>query len=124
MAFLNDAALDAALDYCRSNGSVLHICSSEPVAYAAIAAVELGSKTGLTLSANGDGTPDGRVASVPVFSDGDVTATGTASHWALSNGSDTLVATGDLTETQAVTSGNTFGITAAIDIRVADAISA
>jgi len=41
-----------------------------------------------------------------------VTATATATHWALTDGATLLLATGALTSSQAVTSGNTFTLDA------------
>ena len=108
MSYLNDEALDGGLDWIVSTGTVLHICSAEPANYAGIAAVELGSKTGLTMTGPADGDTDGRKVTCPAVTDGTVGATGTASHWAISNGLDTLVAAGALASTQAVTAGNTF----------------
>jgi hypothetical protein len=121
MPLIADAAFDAALDYCRTNGTKIDICSSEPATFGAIAAATLGNKTGLTLGANADGDSSGRKATVPAITDGTVTATGTATHWALSDGSAVLVATGALSASQGVTNGNTFTL-GVIDITIPDAV--
>ena len=118
MAFVNDAVRDAALDYLIGEAATLHICSAEPASYAGIAAVALGSKSGLTLTGPTDGATDGRAATVPAITDGSVTGTGTATHWALSDGTAALLASGALSASQAVTSGNTFTLGAfAVTIR-------
>jgi len=122
MAFIVDAALDAALDHIRTNATVLHVCSSEPANFAGIAAVTLGNKASPTIGANGDATGGGRKATVAAINDGSVTGTGTGSHWAIASGS-VLLASGSLSATQSLTSGNTLTLSA-FDIRVADATSA
>ncbi len=55
-----------------------------------------------------DGATDGRRVIVPAITAGSVTGTGTATHWALTNGTNTVIASGALSASQAVTSGNTF----------------
>jgi hypothetical protein len=120
MAYVSDSAFDAALDYLRTNGTQIDICSSEPANFAGISAVTLGNKTGLTLGADANGATSGRKAQVPAITDGEVTGTGTAAYWALSNGSDELVASGPLSASQGVTDGNTFTL-ASFDITFLDA---
>jgi hypothetical protein len=120
MAFINDEVFDQGLDYADTNGTRIDICSSEPANYAAIAGVSLGNKTGLNTGATQNGAVNGRRVIVPAITDGAVTATNTATHWALSDGASILVATGALSSSQAVTSGNTFTLDA-ISITIADA---
>jgi hypothetical protein len=121
MPFLIDAVRDSGLSYVSTNGTRLDICSSEPTTYAAATgAASLGNKTGLVIAAPSDGAVDGRRVIVPPVADGNVTGTGSATHWALTNGSNTLIATGALTAPQSVTSGNTFSTTA-INITIRDA---
>ena len=119
MAFIIDAAFDAALNYIKTNGTTLHICSAEPANYAAISAIELGvAAVSLTGPAAGD--TSGRKVTIPAVTADDVDATGTASYWALSNGSDTLIASGSLSSNVAVSSGGTYNF-AATDIEIIDA---
>jgi len=120
MAFINDSAFDAALDYIKTNGTQLDICSGEPANYAGIASVSLGNKTSLSIGSPANGASSGRKVAVPAITDGEVTADGTAAYWAISNGSDTLVATGALSASQGVTDGNTFTL-ASFDITFPDA---
>jgi hypothetical protein len=119
MPFISDTAFDQALAWIVTNGTTLHICSSEPANYAAIAAAELAAAP-VTVGAAQNGDTSGRKVVVPAITDDDVDGTGTAAFWALSNGSDTLVATGALASGQSVTAGGTYS-TAAIDITVTDA---
>ena len=116
-AYINDDAPDAYLDVIAT-GTVLHICSSQPADYAAVAGVSLGTKSspGFTGPANGD--VSGRKLTVDAISDGSVTGTGTASHYAIVDGSRLLV-TDALDSSQGVSSGNTFTL-AAFDIEVPD----
>lgn len=120
MAYINDTAFDQALNWIDTNGTHLSICSSEPANYAAIAAAELGEKASITIGSPEDGDTNGRKVVVSAITDGSVTATGTATHYAIHDNSSVLVATGALASSQGVTNGNTF-TTSAIDITIADA---
>lgn len=121
MAFINDEIFDQGLDYADTNGTRIDICSSEPATYAAATStVSLGNKTGLNTGATQDGATDGRRVIVPAITDGTVSGTGTATHWALTDGTSVLLATGALSASQAVTSGNTFTLDA-ISITIRDA---
>ena len=122
MAYLNDNALDAGLAYVITNGTRIDLCSSEPANYAAVAGVSLGNKTGLTLTAVANGAVSGRRTTTPAITDGTTTASGTATHWALTNGSSILVASGSLTASQVLTSPNPFTLDA-ISITIPDPIS-
>lgn len=121
MAYINDEVFDQGLDYADTNGTRIDICSQEPASYAAATSTyTLGNKTGLNTGATQNGATDGRRVIVPAITDGTVTATGTATHWALTDGSAVLIATGALSASQAVTSGNTFTLDA-ISITIRDA---
>jgi hypothetical protein len=115
MAFIDDAYLDGGIDAIIAETTVrVDICSSEPTTYSQATtggAVSLGNKTSLT-PVKEAGTTDGRRARVPAITDGSVTNSGTASHWAVTDGVDTLIATGALTSSQSVTASNTFTLDA------------
>jgi hypothetical protein len=122
MPLISDEVFDQGLDYADTNGTRIDICSSEPANFAGIAAVSLGNAT-VNTGATQNGATDGRRVIVPAITTGSVTGTGTATHWALSNGTAILVATGPLSASQAVTSGNTFTLDAiSIGIRDATAV--
>lgn len=118
-----DANMDAMLANIADNCDELHVCSSQPANFAAIAAAELAS-VALTLGAgNGDytladGDTNGRKLTVAAQSGMSITASGTATHIALSNGTDTLYYVTTCTS-QALTSGGTVDCPA-FDIEVAD----
>lgn len=117
---INDLAKDQALASLIANGSRVDICSAEPTTYAqATSTLSLGNETGLTLGAAQDGAIDGRRTIIPAITDGDVTADGTASYWALNDGAGVLAATGPLTANQGVTNGNKFTLDA-ISITIRD----
>lgn len=121
MPFISDEIFDQGLDYADTNGTRIDICSSEPTTYAqATSTVSLGNKTGLNTGATQNGATDGRRVIVPAITDGSVTGSGTATHWALTDGTGVLLATGSLSASQAVTSGNTFTLDA-ISITIRDA---
>lgn len=120
MAFINDEVRDQGLDWADTNGTRIDICSTDPGGtYATVTANTLGNDT-VNTGATENGAVDGRRVIVPAITAGSVTATGTATHWALTNGTDTVVASGALSASQAVTSGNTFTLDA-ISITVRDA---
>ncbi len=120
MAFINDEVFDQGLDYADTNGTRIDICSQEPTTYAeATTTYTLGNDT-VNTGATQNGATDGRRVIVPAITAGSVTGTGTASHWALTNGSNTLIATGALSSSTGVTSGRTFTLDA-ISITIRDA---
>lgn len=110
MALLHDSVLDGALNVIVTNGSKLNICSSEPANYAAIAAASLGSKTGITVGSPADRAGGGREITISAISDGTCSAGGTATHFAISNGSSAIYATGSLSAPQAVVNGASFSL--------------
>ena len=120
MTFIADTVFDNGLTTVDTNGTRLDICSQEPTTYAeATSTYTLGNDTVNTGAAEA-GATDGRRVIVPAITAGSVTGTGTATHWALTNGSSVLYATGSLSSSQAVTSGNTFTLDA-VSITIRDA---
>jgi hypothetical protein len=120
MAYLNDEVFDQGLDWVDTNGTRIDICSAEPTTYAeATSTYTLGNKTGLNVGATENGDSSGRKVVVPAITDGSVTGTGTATHFALTDGSSVLIAAQALPSSQPVTSGNTFTL-GAIDITIPD----
>ena len=121
MPFLHDDILDAALAVISSLAENLYITSQEAVDYTgAQTTYKLGTKAspGFTGPANGDAS--GRKVTIDAITDGVVDATGTATHWALCDNSDTkLLAAGPLDSGQGVTETNTFTL-AAFDIEFPD----
>ncbi|OGO35665.1 MAG: hypothetical protein A2W35_05335 [Chloroflexi bacterium RBG_16_57_11] len=123
MAYLNDRVLDNGLTVLDTEANRLDICSSEPTTYGQATtdgAVSLGNKTSLSIGVPSDRTPTGRKVTVAAITDGTVTDTNTATHWAITDtGNSRLLATGALASSQVVTDGNTFTL-AAFDIGIPD----
>jgi hypothetical protein len=120
--FIADYILDLALAEFDTATTTLYITSQVATTYTeASSTYKLGTKTSLSIGAPADRTPNGRKVTVASFTDGTVDATATATHWAITKSGTTLMATGPLSASQAVTSGNTFTL-AAFDIGVPDAV--
>lgn len=122
MVYLNDTVLDDGLQYLTDNGGRLDICSQEPSTYTeATSTYTLGNKTSPTVGSPTNGDSNGRKVVISAITDGSVTGTGTATHWALTKTTATtaLLAAQSLSSSQAVTNGNPF-TTTAIDITIPD----
>ena len=114
MASLGNSVLDGGLDFLDTDGDRLDITSEEATTYAgATSTYTLGNKTSLSIGSPADRSGGGREVTVAAITDGSVTDTGTATHWAIVDVSGTdLLATGALSSSQSVTSGNTFSLAA------------
>ena len=124
MTFIADYVRDNGLTVLDTEAEELHICSQEPVTYAeAKTTYTLGNKTALAVSAPADGKGGGRAATVSAITDGSVTGTDVScTHIAVVDVTNTrLLATKALSAPQAVTSGNTFTLTA-FEIRFPDSV--
>lgn len=121
MATLNDRVLDNGLTVLDTEANRVDICSQEPASYAeATSTYTLGNETSISISAPADASPNGRKVTLAAVSGASVTGTGTATHYAISDtGNSRLLATGSLSASQVVTSGNTFSLTAS-DISIPD----
>jgi hypothetical protein len=120
-ASIGDNVFDAALNDIKNNADRLDICSQEPATYTeATSTYTLGNKTSPGFTGPAAGDTSGRKLTVDAISDGSVTGTDTATHVALSDVSETeLMVTTALSSSEAVTSGNTFTLTA-WDIEIQD----
>lgn len=121
MASLADYVLDAALSKLDTEADRIDITSQEATTYAeAITTYTLGNSTSVSFGAPEDGDTSGRKTACAAISDGTVTGTGTATHYAITDVSATrLLATGSLTTSQSVVSGNTFTV-ATFDVEIPD----
>ena len=124
MAFLRDTDLDAALAAIVAASPVrVDICSQEPTTYAEATSTYTLGNTTTTAGAVANASPNGRSTTLAAITGATVSGTGTATHWAVSDGASVLYATGSLNSSQAVTASNTFDLSAIV-IRVADAVDA
>jgi len=113
MATLSDRVFDNGLTVLDTEANRIDICSTEPATYAeATSTYTLGNSTSLSIGAPADRSGGGREVTVAAISDGSVTATGTAAYYAIVDTLNSrLLATGSLSASQVVTSGNTFTLT-------------
>jgi hypothetical protein len=121
MATISDYVLDAALDKLDTEADRIDITSQEATTYAeATSTYTLGNSTSLAFGAPQDGDTSGRKVTAAAITDGSVTGSGTATHYSIVDVSESrLLATGSLTTSQSVVSGNTFTV-AAFDIEIPD----
>jgi len=109
MATLDNRVFDNGLTVLDTEANAIHITSAEATSYANVAAVTLGNSTSLSIGAPQDRAGGGREVVVAAITDGSVTGTGTATHYAIVDTVNSrLLATSTLTASQSVTSGNTF----------------
>jgi len=121
MATLNNRVFDNGLTTLDTEANKVLVTSQEASTYAeASSTYALGNSTSLSIGAPADRSGGGRKVAVASITDGSVTGTGTATHYALVDTNNSrLLATGALTASQAVTSGNTFTL-ATFDIGIPD----
>ena len=121
MATISNYVLDAALSKLDTEANRVDICSQEPTTYtAATSTYTLGNTTSISIGAPTDGDTSGRKVTLAAISGASVTGTGTATHFAITDTSNSrLLVTGSLSSSQSVTSGNTFSLTA-VDIEIPD----
>jgi hypothetical protein len=109
MATLDNRVFDNGLTVLDTEANAIHVTSAEATSFANVAAVTLGNSTSLSIGAPQDRTGGGREVVVAAITDGSVTGTGTATHYAIVDTVNSrLLATSTLTASQSVTSGNTF----------------
>ena len=114
MATVADRVLDNGLTVLDTEASRVDITSQEATTYAeATSTYTLGNTTSISISAPADRTGGGRKVTLSAVTGASVTGTGTATHYAITDVSNTrLLVTGTLTASQSVTSGNTFSLEA------------
>lgn len=123
MPSLNDRVFDNGLSVLDTEANKITITSSEATTYTeGNATFALGNTTSISIAAPSDRTGGGRKVTVSAVTNGSVTANGTATHYAiLDTANSRLLATGTLTASQVVTSGNTFTLSA-FDIGIPDPV--
>tara|TARA_B100000035_G_scaffold129605_1_gene110158 strand:+ start:168 stop:539 length:372 start_codon:yes stop_codon:yes gene_type:complete len=121
MATVADRVLDNGLTVLDTEASRVDITSQEATTYAeATSTYTLGNTTSISISAPADRTGGGRKVTLSAVTGASVTGTGTATHYAITDVSNTrLLVTGTLTASQSVTSGNTFSLEA-LDVGIPD----
>jgi hypothetical protein len=119
---VHDDVLDQSLNYVKTNGTRICVCSTQPTTYTeAITTYKLAIKTisssDYTGPANGDSS--GRKLTVNQAATITVDATGTASHVAIADATASKLLYVTTCSAQALTSGNTVTVPA-WDIEIAD----
>lgn len=112
MASLSDRVLDNGLNVLSTEANKILITSQEATTYTeANSTYALGNSTSLSIGAPADRTGGGREVTASALSDGSVSSNGTATHYAIVDTINSrLLATGALSVSQVVTSGNTFSL--------------
>jgi hypothetical protein len=108
MSLIPDPIIDLQLN--QSEGTQCHVCTGVPANYAAIAGLELATAVIVGSYSQSDGTPDGRLNTLPGQADLDIDSDGTATDYAISNGTDTLYAVATISNPQALTTGGTVSV--------------
>lgn len=121
MATLGDRVFDNGLTVLDTEANKILVTSQEATTFTnANSTYALGNSTSLSINAPADRTGGGRKVTVAAISDGSITATGTATHYAIVDTANSrLLATAALTASQSVTNGNTFTL-ATFDIGIPD----
>ena len=105
---------DNGLTVLDTEANQVHITSAEATTYANATtggSNPLGSSASLSIGAPSDKSGGGREVTVAAISDGAVSNTGTATHYALVDSTNNrLLVTGALSASQSVTNGNTFSL--------------
>ena len=112
MATLNNRVFDNGLTVLDTEANEIHVTSQEATSYLeATDTYSLGESSSLTVSTPQDRTGGGREVIVAAITDGAITTNGTATHYAVVDTANSrLLVTGALTESQVVTSGNSFAL--------------
>jgi hypothetical protein len=110
MASLGDRVFDNGLTVLDTEANKITITSQEATTYTGgNSTYSLGSSTSLSIGAPADRSGGGREVTVAAISDGSVSGTGTATHYAILDTTNSrLLATGSLSASQSVTTGNSF----------------
>ena len=110
MATLDNRVFDNGLTVLDTEANKILVTSQEATTFTeANVTYALGNSTSLSIAAPSDRSGGGREVVVAAITDGSVTGTGTATHYAIVDTVNSrLLATSTLTASQAVTSGNTF----------------
>jgi hypothetical protein len=112
MASLGNRVFDAGLSALDTEANKIVVTSHESTTYTeANATHALGNSTSLSIAAPTDRSGGGREVVAAAITDGSITGTGTATHYAVIDTTNSrLLATGSLSSSQSVTSGNTFNL--------------
>jgi hypothetical protein len=121
MPVISDYVLDNGLTVIDTQTTHIYLTSAEATSYANVSSVAVGNKTSLSAGdiTLGAGSPNGRAITVAAVTGGTVTASATATHYALTDNTNSrLLVTGDVNPDQVVTNGNTWAFASSFTIRI------
>jgi hypothetical protein len=123
MALLDNRVFDNGLTVLDTEANAIYVTSQQAVSYVdATSTSALGNSTSLSIGAPQDRAGGGREVVVTAITDGSVTGTGTATHYAIVDTINSrLLAAGILSASQAVTTGNTFTLSS-VSIGIPDPV--
>lgn len=112
MATIADRVFDNGLTVLDTEANRIDVTTQEVTTYAeATSTYTKGNSTSLSIGAPADRSGGGREVTVAAVTDGSITGTGTVTHYAITDTSNSrLLITGSLTASQSVTNGNTFSL--------------
>jgi hypothetical protein len=112
MATMADRCFDNGLTVLDTEANKIVVTSQEATTFAnANATYALGNSTSLNIASPTDRSGGGREVIAAAITDGSITGTGTITHYALIDTTNSrLLITGALSASQSVTSGNSFTI--------------
>ena len=104
--------LTRAYQFLSTEANRVDITSQEAASYAeATSTYTLGNTTSITIASPSDRTGGGRKVTMSAISNASVTGSGTATHYSITDTVNSrLLATGALTASQSVATGNTFSV--------------
>lgn len=106
---LYSRVLDLGLNVLDTEANRLDLCSAEPTTYAAATStLTLANKTALSIGAPADASPNGRQVTVPAITDGTITATDTATWYAITDTVNSRLLAASTITSRALVSGDTF----------------
>lgn len=110
MAFFSNTIRDNGLSTITANGTEFYLTTQVVTTYAAASnTYTLGKKTGVVPGSVSDASGGGRGVVIPATTGGDVTDTGTATHWALCDPTNQIVlVSGALSASVDVVAGGVF----------------
>lgn len=121
-SILQDRVLDSGLSVLDTEATHIYICSADPTTYTeATSTYALGNKSfgaGNVFGSPEAASPNGRKVTSAAVTDGAINANGTAAKWAVVDATNIrLLANGQLSASQGVTSGVAFSLNS-FDIRI------
>lgn len=117
--YANDAFMDAALSWIKTNCDALYVCSTQPTTYTeASSTYKLGASTSYTVTGSpaSDASPAGRQITIQAASSVAITSAGTMAHIALTG---SIASTQTLMYVTTIPSGSQVSVAASDKVNMA-----